>query len=158
MGFFYKLLRWYDKFQFFCWLGSSLTAFAAPLIGYGIYLMPFIKKNRDLAWDNPELVAERPVPDPLTFLTSGNYGLAATLLRWVLVIGIILIILCLSLRICKMILGTQKKNVGKEVTAPNDESTEGAEMEPDVAGEDAVPDDLYEDEDEDELDDYGNTD
>lgn len=153
MGFFYKLLHWYDRFQFFCWLGSSLTAFAAPLIGYGIYLMPFIKKNRDLAYDNPELVAERPIPDPLTFLTSGNYGIAALLLRWVLVLGIILIILCLILRICRMILGTQKKTNSQEIAIPDDETTEKSNKQPSTAVEDDMIADLYEEPD--ELDDYG---
>lgn len=154
MGFFYRLLRWYDRFQFACWAGSTLTAFAAPLIGYGIYLLPFIKKNRDIAADDPELVAERPIPDPLSFLTSGNYGLTAMLLRWVLVIGIILIILCLILRIGKLILGTRGNTSSKEGSKLDDKTTEDDENEPSEDADGMVPDDLYE-EDDDELDDYG---
>lgn len=154
MGFFYKIIHWYERFQFFCWLGSTLTAFAAPLLGYGIYLLPFIKKNRDLSWDNPELVAERPIPDPLTFLTSGNYGVAALFLRLVMVFGIILIILCLILRICKLILGARGKTSSKEVSKPEEKTTEDEENEPRTDTDDIVPNDLYE-EDDDELDDYG---
>lgn len=154
MKLYYKLISLYQKYQLICWVTGLATGLMTPALGYGVYIVQFIKKNRGLEADNPELVSERVMANPVEFLTTSLGGILGILAKWILIIGLVIILLNILFYVLSLAsnLATSKPQKSEETESESDDTdqTEADSEEP--------PIDLDSEEfldDPEELDDYG---
>lgn len=48
MGILWKISKWYNRYQFLMWAVGSITAIAAPLIGYAAYFLGVGSRRAEL--------------------------------------------------------------------------------------------------------------
>ena len=81
MGILWKISKWYNRYQFLMWAVGSITAIAAPLVGYATYFLGINNQRAELVSDSPEYAND---------ITAGNL---------IAVIGILLVIFCITFTI-----------------------------------------------------------
>lgn len=53
MGIFWKISKWYNRYQFLMWAAGILTAVAAPLVGYASYFSASTTNVQNYYWTVP---------------------------------------------------------------------------------------------------------
>lgn len=98
MGILWKISKWYNRYQFFMWASGVLTAIAAPLIGYATYFLGINNQHAELVSDSPEYANEITAGNLIQWLTgqAHSYG---RILGIIAIIGILLIIFCITFTI-----------------------------------------------------------
>lgn len=98
MGILWKISKWYNRYQFFMWAVGSITAIAAPLIGYAAYFLGVGSRRAELLSDSPEYANDITAGNLIQWLTgqAHSYG---RILGIVAVIGILLVIFCITFTI-----------------------------------------------------------
>lgn len=98
MGIFWKISKWYNRYQFFMWASGVLTAIAAPLIGYATYFLGINNQHAELVSDSPEYANDITAGSLIQWLTgqAHSYG---RILGIIAIIGILLIIFCITFTI-----------------------------------------------------------
>lgn len=98
MGILWKISKWYNRYQFLMWAVGSITAIAAPLIGYAAYFLGVGSRRAELLSDSPEYANDITAGNLIQWLTgqAHSYG---RILGIVAVIGILLIIFCITFTI-----------------------------------------------------------
>lgn len=94
MGILWKISKWYNRYQFLMWAVGSITAIAAPLIGYAAYFLGVGSRRAELLSDSPEYANDITAGNLIQWLTgqAHSYG---RILGIVAVIGILLVIFCI---------------------------------------------------------------
>ena len=97
MGILWKISKWYNRYQFFMWASGVLTAIAAPLVGYATYFLGINNQHAELVSDSPEYANEITAGNLIQWLTgqAHSYG---RIIGIIAIIGILLIIFCISQR------------------------------------------------------------
>lgn len=98
MGILWKISKWYNRYQFLMWAVGSITAIAAPLIGYAAYFLGVGSRRAELVSDSPEYANDITAGNLIQWLTgqAHSYG---RILGIVAVIGILLVIFCITFTI-----------------------------------------------------------
>lgn len=98
MGILWKISKWYNRYQFLMWAVGSITAIAAPLIGYATYFLGVGNRRAELLSDSPEYANDITAGNLIQWLTgqAHSYG---RILGVVAVIGILLVIFCITFTI-----------------------------------------------------------
>lgn len=98
MGILWKISKWYNRYQFLMWAVGSITAIAAPLVGYATYFLGINNQRAELVSDSPEYANEITADNLIQWLTgqAHSYG---RILGIVAVIGILLVIFCITFTI-----------------------------------------------------------
>lgn len=98
MGILWKISKWYNRYQFLMWAVGSITAIAAPLIGYAAYFLGVGSRRAELLSDSPEYANDITAGNLIQWLTgqAHSYG---RILDIVAVIGILLVIFCITFTI-----------------------------------------------------------
>lgn len=98
MGILWKISKWYNRYQFLMWAVGSITAIAAPLIGYATYFLGVGNRRAELLSDSPEYANDIAAGNLIQWLTgqAHSYG---RILGIVAVIGILLVIFCITFTI-----------------------------------------------------------
>lgn len=98
MGILWKISKWYNRYQFLMWAVGSITAIAAPLIGYAAYFLGVGSRRAELLSDRPEYANDITAGNLIQWLTgqAHSYG---RILGIVAVIGILLVIFCITFTI-----------------------------------------------------------
>lgn len=98
MGILWKISKWYNRYQFLMWAVGSITAIAAPLIGYATYFLGVGNRRAELLSDSPEYANEITAGNLIQWLTgqAHSYG---RILGIIAIIGILLIIFCITFTI-----------------------------------------------------------
>lgn len=98
MGILGKISKWYNRYQFLMWAVGSITAIAAPLIGYAAYFLGVGSRRAELLSDSPEYANDITAGNLIQWLTgqAHSYG---RILGIVAVIGILLVIFCITFTI-----------------------------------------------------------
>lgn len=98
MGILWKISKWYNRYQFLMWAVGSITAIAAPLIGYATYFLGVGNRRAELLSDSPEYANDITAGNLIQWLTvqAHSYG---RILGIVAVIGILLVIFCITFTI-----------------------------------------------------------
>lgn len=98
MGILWKISKWYNRYQFFMWASGVLTAIAAPLIGYATYFLGINNQHAELVSDSPEYANDITAGNLIQWLTgqAHSYG---RILGIIAIIGILLIIFCITFTI-----------------------------------------------------------
>ena len=99
MGILWKISKWYNRYQFLMWAVGSITAIAAPLIGYATYFLGVGNRRAELLSDSPEYANDITAGNLIQWLTgqAHSYG---RILGIVAVIGILLVIFGLRVKKC----------------------------------------------------------
>ena len=95
MGILWKISKWYNRYQFLMWAVGSITAIAAPLIGY---FLGINNQHAELVSDSPEYANDITAGNLIQWLTgqAHSYG---RILGIIAIIGILLIIFCITFTI-----------------------------------------------------------
>lgn len=98
MGILWKISKWYNRYQFLMWAVGSITAIAAPLIGYATYFLGVGNRRAELLSDSPEYANDITAGSLIQWLTgqAHSYG---RILGIIAIIGILLIIFCITFTI-----------------------------------------------------------
>lgn len=98
MGILWKISKWYNRYQFLMWAVGSITAIAAPLIGYATYFLGVGNRRAELLSDSPEYANDITAGNLIQWLTgqAHSYG---RILGIIAIIGILLIIFCITFTI-----------------------------------------------------------
>ena len=98
MGILWKISKWYNRYQFLMCAVGSITAIAAPLIGYAAYFLGVGSRRAELLSDSPEYANDITAGNLIQWLTgqAHSYG---RILGIVAVIGILLVIFCITFTI-----------------------------------------------------------
>lgn len=98
MGILWKISKWYNRYQFLMWAVGSITAIAAPLIGYAAYFLGINNQRAELVSDSPEYANDITAGSLIQWLTgqAHSYG---RILGIIAIIGILLIIFCITFTI-----------------------------------------------------------
>lgn len=98
MGILWKISKWYNRYQFLMWAVGSITAIAAPLVGYATYFLGINNQRAELVSDSPEYANEITAGNLIQWLTgqAHSYG---RILGIIAIIGILLIIFCITFTI-----------------------------------------------------------
>lgn len=98
MGILWKISKWYNRYQFLMWAVGSITAIAAPLIGYAAYFLGVGSRRAELLSDSPEYANDITAGNLIQWLTgqAHSYG---RILGIVAIIGTLLIIFCITFTI-----------------------------------------------------------
>lgn len=98
MGIFWKISKWYNRYQFLMWAAGILTAVAAPLVGYASYFLGINNQRAELLLDSPEYANDITAGNLIQWLTgqAHSYG---RILGIIAIIGILLIIFCITFTI-----------------------------------------------------------
>lgn len=98
MGILWKISKWYNRYQFLMWAVGSITAIAAPLIGYAAYFLGVGSRRAELLSDSPEYANDITAGNLIQWLTgqAHSYG---RILGIIAIIGILLIIFCITFTI-----------------------------------------------------------
>lgn len=98
MGILWKISKWYNRYQFLMWAVGSITAIAAPLIGYATYLLGINNQRAELVSDSPEYANDITAGNLIQWLTgqAHSYG---RILGIIAIIGTLLIIFCITFTI-----------------------------------------------------------
>lgn len=98
MGILWKISKWYNRYQFLMWAVGSITAIAAPLIGYAAYFLGINNQHAELVSDSPEYANDITAGSLIQWLTgqAHSYG---RILGIIAIIGILLIIFCITFTI-----------------------------------------------------------
>lgn len=98
MGILWKISKWYNRYQFLMWAVGSITAIAAPLIGYAAYFLGVGSRRAELLSDSPEYANDITAGNLIQWLTGQAYSYGR-ILGIVAVIGILLVIFCITFTI-----------------------------------------------------------
>ena len=98
MGILWKISKWYNRYQFLMWAVGSITAIAAPLIGYAAYFLGVGSRRAELLSDSPEYANDITAGNLIQWLTgqAHSYG---RILGIIAIIGILLVIFCITFTI-----------------------------------------------------------
>ena len=98
MGILWKISKWYNRYQFLMWAVGSITAIAAPLIGYATYFLGINNQRAELVSDSPEYANDITAGSLIQWLTgqAHSYG---RILGIIAIIGILLVIFCITFTI-----------------------------------------------------------
>lgn len=98
MGIFWKISKWYNRYQFLMWAAGILTVVAAPLVGYASYFLGINNQRAELLLDSPEYANDITAGSLIQWLTgqAHSYG---RILGIIAIIGILLIIFCITFTI-----------------------------------------------------------
>ena len=98
MGILWKISKWYNRYQFLMWAVGSITAIAAPLVGYATYFLGINNQRAELVSDSPEYANEITAGNLIQWLTgqAHSYG---RILGIIAIIGTLLIIFCITFTI-----------------------------------------------------------
>lgn len=98
MGILWKISKWYNRYQFLMWAVGSITAIAAPLIGYATYFLGVGNRRAELLSDSPEYANDITAGNLIQWLTgqAHSYG---RILGIIAIIGTLLIIFCITFTI-----------------------------------------------------------
>lgn len=98
MGILWKISKWYNRYQFLMWAVGSITAIAAPLVGYATYFLGINNQRAELVSDSPEYANEITAGNLIQWLTgqAHSYG---RIIGIIAIIGILLIIFCIAFTI-----------------------------------------------------------
>ena len=98
MGILWKISKWYNRYQFLMWAVGSITAIAAPLIGYAAYFLGVGSRRAELLSDSPEYANDITAGNLIQWLTgqAHSYG---RILGIITIIGTLLIIFCITFTI-----------------------------------------------------------
>lgn len=98
MGILWKIIKWYNRYQFLMWAVGSITAIAAPLIGYATYFLGINNQRAELVSDSPEYANDITAGNLIQWLTgqAHSYG---RILGIIAIIGTLLIIFCITFTI-----------------------------------------------------------
>lgn len=98
MGILWKISKWYNRYQFLMWAVGSITAIAAPLVGYATYFLGINNQRAELVSDSPEYANDITAGSLIQWLTgqAHSYG---RILGIIAIIGILLIIFCITFTI-----------------------------------------------------------
>lgn len=98
MGILWKISKWYNRYQFLMWAVGSITAIAAPLIGYATYFLGINNQRAELVSDSPEYANDITAGNLIQWLTgqAHSYG---RILGIIAIIGTLLIIFCITFTI-----------------------------------------------------------
>lgn len=98
MGILWKISKWYNRYQFLMWAVGSITAIAAPLVGYATYFLGINNQRAELVSDSPEYANEITAGNLIQWLTgqAHSYG---RILGIIAIIGTLLIIFCIAFTI-----------------------------------------------------------
>lgn len=98
MGILWKISKWYNRYQFLMWAVGSITAIAAPLIGYATYFLGINNQRAELVSDSPEYANDITAGSLIQWLTgqAHSYG---RILGIIAIIGTLLIIFCITFTI-----------------------------------------------------------
>lgn len=98
MGILWKISKWYNRYQFLMWAVGSITAIAAPLIGYAAYFLGVGSRRAELLSDSPEYANDITAGSLIQWLTgqAHSYG---RILGIIAIIGTLLIIFCITFTI-----------------------------------------------------------
>lgn len=98
MGILWKISKWYNRYQFLMWAVGSITAIAAPLIGYATYFLGINNQHAELVSDSPEYANDITAGSLIQWLTgqAHSYG---RILGIIAIIGILLVIFCITFTI-----------------------------------------------------------
>ena len=98
MGILWKISKWYNRYQFLMWAVGSITAIAAPLVGYATYFLGINNQRAELVSDSPEYANDITAGNLIQWLTgqAHSYG---RILGIIAVIGILLVIFCITFTI-----------------------------------------------------------
>lgn len=98
MGILWKISKWYNRYQFLMWAVGSITAIAAPLIGYATYFLGVGNRRAELLSDSPEYANDITAGNLIQWLTgqAHSYG---RIIGIIAIIGILLIIFCIAFTI-----------------------------------------------------------
>lgn len=98
MGILWKISKWYNRYQFLMWAVGSITAIAAPLIGYAAYFLGVGSRRAELLSDSPEYANDITAGNLIQWLTgqAHSYG---RILGIIAIIGTLLIIFCITFTI-----------------------------------------------------------
>lgn len=98
MGILWKISKWYNRYQFLMWAVGSITAIAAPLIGYATYFLGVDNRRAELLSDSPEYANDITAGNLIQWLTgqAHSYG---RILGIIAIIGTLLIIFCITFTI-----------------------------------------------------------
>lgn len=98
MGILWKISKWYNRYQFLMWAVGSITAIAAPLIGYAAYFLGVGSRRAELLSDSPEYANDITDGNLIQWLTgqAHSYG---RILGIIAIIGTLLIIFCITFTI-----------------------------------------------------------
>ncbi len=98
MGILWKISKWYNRYQFLMWAVGSITAIAAPLIGYATYFLGINNQHAELVSDSPEYANDITAGNLIQWLTgqAHSYG---RILGIIAIIGTLLIIFCITFTI-----------------------------------------------------------
>lgn len=70
MGIFWKISKWYNRYQFLMWAAGILTAVAAPLVGYASYFLGINNQRAELLLDSPEYANDMTAANVIQWLTG----------------------------------------------------------------------------------------
>lgn len=98
MGILWKISKWYNRYQFLMWAVGSITAIAAPLIGYAAYFFGVGSRRAELLSDSPEYANDITAGNLVQWLTgqAHSYG---RILGIIAIIGTLLVIFCITFTI-----------------------------------------------------------
>lgn len=98
MGILWKISKWYNRYQFLMWAVGSITAIAAPLVGYATYFLGINNQRAELVSDSPEYANDITAGNLIQWLTgqAHSYG---RILGIIAIIGTLLIIFCITFTI-----------------------------------------------------------
>lgn len=98
MGILWKISKWYNRYQFLMWAVGSITAIAAPLVGYATYFLGINNQRAELVSDSPEYANEITAGNLIQWLTgqAHSYG---RIIGIIAIIGTLLIIFCITFTI-----------------------------------------------------------
>lgn len=98
MGILWKISKWYNRYQFLMWAVGSITAIAAPLVGYATYFLGINNQRAELVSDSPEYANDITAGSLIQWLTgqAHSYG---RILGIIAIIGTLLIIFCITFTI-----------------------------------------------------------
>ena len=98
MGILWKISKWYNRYQFLMWAVGSITAVAAPLIGYATYFLGVGNRRAELLSDSPEYANDITAGNLIQWLTgqAHSYG---RILGIIAIIGILIVIFCITFTI-----------------------------------------------------------
>ena len=113
MGILWKISKWYNRYQFFMWASGVLTAIAAPLIGYATYFLGINNQHAELVSDSPEYANDITAGSLIQWLTgqAHSYG---RILGIIAIIGILLVIFCITFSQRTEISGTDQSSEIRE--------------------------------------------
>lgn len=98
MGILWKISKWYNRYQFLMWAVGSITAIAAPLVGYATYFLGINNQRAELVSDSPEYANEITAGNLIQWLTgqAHSYG---RIIGIIAIIGTLLVIFCITFTI-----------------------------------------------------------